>query len=213
MKSTNSEAAQIILKKLGHVVPTIQEVLDKAIISAREYFEKKKLKIDSYLFPCLVRFEAKTLFENPKYKKAGYQFVSLSNNGLLLIYQFEGCTYKIRIRKADEDGELPRSNLSGTLRDFYSQPSLFLPTIEPEDMENYLSPDLLKLVVVWEIDSQHNLTDVHLVCPNGEAGDVYFAEKIEHAASAVVGNADFDDEPEEIDDIDIQPKRKTGTSD
>ncbi len=63
-----------------------------------------------------MRFEAKLLLDNPKYKAIGYEFVTLNRNGLLVIYQYLGCTYRIRIRKADEEGELPLNNLSRTLK-------------------------------------------------------------------------------------------------
>ncbi len=61
MKKTNEPAAQITLSRLGHVTPTIQAVLDKAITASRGFFENRKLEIDRSLFPDLVRYEAKLL--------------------------------------------------------------------------------------------------------------------------------------------------------
>lgn len=209
MKRTNPEVAQIVLEKLGQVSPTISHIIDEAIIVARKFFEDRESKIDSYLFPSLVRYEAKQLLELPEFKSLGYEFTSLSNNGLYIIYKHEGCYYKIRVRKADEDGELPVQNLSKTLKAFYKNP--LLPTIE-ENLNDFIAPERLNLVVVWDVDRNHILQNVHLVCTKNELGEVYFADKIEHAATAIIGNANFDEEADEFEDIDILPLRKTGTN-
>lgn len=208
IKRTNSKLAQIVFDRLGQVPPTVNHILDEAVIVARKYFEDKEARIDNYLFPSLVRYEAKILFELPEYKSIGYEFASLSNNGLFIIYKCDSCYYKIRVRKADEDGELPVQNLSKTLKKFYQNPNPFLPTIE-ENLEKYVSPERLNLIVVWDVDKNYHLKDVHLVCPKNEYGDVYFADRIEHAATAIVGNANFDEQADDLDDIDILPLRKT----
>ena len=208
MKRTNTKLAQFIIDKLGQVPPTLNHILDEAVIISRKYFDERELKIDNYLFPSLVRYEAKLLLELPEYKNIGYEFVSLSNNGLFIIYKCDGCYYKIRIRKADEDGDLPVQNLSKTLKQFYQNPTPFLPTIE-ENLNEYISPERLNLVVVWDVDRNYALQNVYLVCTKNEFGEVHFADKIEHAATAIVGNANFDDQADEIDDIDILPIKKT----
>lgn len=208
MKRTNTQQAQIVLDKLGKIPPTISHILDEAVILARKYFEDRELKIDTFLFPSLVRHEAKILLELPEYRKIGYEFVSLSNNGLFLIYNQEGCYYKMRVRKADEEGELPVQNLSKTLKKFYQNPNPFLPTIE-ENLNDYMALERLNLVVVWDVDKHYILQDVSLVCPKNEYGEVYFADSIEHAATTIIGNADFDDAADDFEDIDILPLRKT----
>ena len=118
--------------------------------------------IDSFLFPNLVRYEAKLLFETPKYKAAGYHFSSLSNNGLLLVYEHEQTIYRIRVRKADEDGHLPTQNLSETIKEFCRQPDLFLPGMEAKDWETFICPDLLSLFIVWDVDRTFGLSQCEL---------------------------------------------------
>jgi hypothetical protein len=206
-------AAQLTLARLGHVAPTIHEVLDKAITLARGFFENRDLEIDRSLFPDLVRFEAKLLLDNPKYKAIGYEFVTLSRNGLLVIYQYLGCTYRIRIRKADEEGELPLGNLSRTLKDYCKQrdPYPRLSEMSLEEMERYESPELIKLFVVWDVDDNYGLTETFLCCPKGITGEMYFADEIPHAATTIIAESDFDDEAEELEDLDITPLDKTGT--
>jgi hypothetical protein len=212
MKQTNTEAAQVVLKRLAHITPTIHEVLDKATTAARLFFEKRGAEVDSCLFPDLVRYEAKCLFDSPKYKHIGYQFAVLSRNGLFLIYQHELCAYRIRFRKADEDGELPVGNLSRTLKEFCKQKDPFpLLGLSIKEMEQFESPELIKLFVVWDVDHNYVLTEVSLGCPNGEFGDMHFADEIPHAATMIIADEAFDDEAEELDDIDVEPLEKTGT--
>lgn len=208
MKRTNPEIAQVVADRLGQVLPTVSHVIDESIILARKFFEDKETRIDNYLFPSLVRYEAKQLLEMQEYRSIGYEFVSLSNNGLFIIYKSEGCYYKIRIRKADEDGDLPVQNLSKTLKKFYQNTNPFLPSIEGH-LDDFISPDRLNLIVVWEVDRAFTLQCVNLVCPKNEFGEVYFADKIAHAATSISGNANFDDVADEIEDIDILPLSNT----
>jgi hypothetical protein len=213
MKQTNRPAAQLTLARLGHVAPTIQKVLDKAITLARAFFEQRDLEVNSNLFPDLVRYEAMLLLDSAEYKAIGYEFVTLSRNGLLVIYQYQGCTYRIRIRKADEEGELPLNNLSRTLRDYCKQrdPYPRLAEMALDEMERYESPELIKLFVVWDVDNNYVLTETYLCCPKGITGEMYFADEIPHAATTIVVESDFDDEAEELEGIDEIPFEKTGT--
>ncbi|MDT7543368.1 MAG: hypothetical protein QOE33_3272 [Acidobacteriota bacterium] len=213
MIKTNEPAAQLTLARLGHVAPTLQAVLDLAITASRNFFEGRKREIDRSLFPDLVRYEAKLLLDDPKYKAIGYEFVSLSRNGLLVIYQHEGCTYRIRIRKADEEGELPMNNLSNALKDYCKQSDPYprLEGMSVEEMERYESPELIKLFVVWDVDQNYVLTETHLCCPKGIFGDMYFADEIPHAVTSIIATSDFDAESEELDDLNLTIM-KTGTA-
>src|SRR5205807_10606223 len=125
MELANVSAAQRILRKLEQVPSTLYDVLDKATTQAREFFEQKKQPIHAALFPSLVRYFALRQLQNPRYKSIGYRLVELSNVGLFVVYQKRGCTYGFRLRKADEDGDLPIDNLSETLKHFYSQDDSF----------------------------------------------------------------------------------------
>lgn len=211
MKSTNTIIAQKVFQKLQHVTPIVHSVLDKATTQSRAFFEKRKAPVDVFLFADLVRYEAKCLFETLEYRSVGYQFVTLSRNGLLLVYEYENCIYSFRIRKADEDGELPAHNLSRTLKRFYNQSTPYLPGFSPEEVSECIVPHKLRLVVVWDVDEKYILTNVFLACPRTASGDVHFADKIEHSAKAIAANSNFDDEPEEIEEINIQPLKNTGT--
>jgi hypothetical protein len=212
MKSTNSEVAKRVLEKLGNVAPIVRTVLDNATTAARGFFEDRESQVNSYLFPCLVRYEAKCLFEQGRYRDIGYRFVNLSQNGLLLIYEHDRCFYQIRVRKADEDGEIPTRNLSDTLRDFYNQPQPYLPSLSPDELRDTDSGTAnLRLVVVWDVDDAYRLTDVSLVCPRDDTGAVHFADAIAHPVTAITADAEFDNEPEELDEIERHPLEDTGT--
>lgn len=214
MKVTNPQTAEIALKELEEITPILDEVTDKAITEARDFFEKRDEAINSYLFPCLVRYFAKILLDSPKYRAAGYYVVDISNNGLFIVYLLkDGKTRKVRILKSDE-GELPVRNLSRKKKEFFTQPPpLFasLPTME--NLEEYVSPELVNLVALWEVDRNYVFTGMWLTCPNGQFGDVHFADAIPHAATAITVDESFDAEPEELDDIDIEPLERTGTED
>src|SRR2546428_13384869 len=121
MEITNVSDAQKILNKLQQVPPTLYDVLDKATTQSREFFDTKKQAIHSALFPSLVRYFALRLLQDPKYKDIGYRLVELSNVGLFVVYQSRGCTYGLRLREAEENGDLPVSNLSGTRQNLYTQ--------------------------------------------------------------------------------------------
>jgi hypothetical protein len=207
MKSTNPDQAQIVIDKLEPVLPLVHLAIDEATAKAREFFEIRELAPDSYLFPHLVRYEAGSLLKQPQFRDAGYEFIELSNNGLSIIYKCSGCYYRIRVRKANELGELPTQGLSSKLKAHYRNEQPFLPSFD-QTLHEYVNPDYLNLVIVWDVDQYHILTDVFLVCPKNENGEVHFSEAIQHSAMAVVGNAEFDGEANEIEDVYIPTIKK-----
>jgi hypothetical protein len=211
MEITNATAALRILKKLKQLPPALYDVLDKATTQAREFFDSKDQKIHSALFPSLVRYFALRLLQSDKYKKIGFRLVELSNVGLFIVYQRDGCTYGLRMRKADEDGDLPIDNLSETLKQYYTQADPFprLPGMSLEEMDQFLTPDQMKLVILWDVDGAFVLNSVQLVCPNGIPGDVYFVGDIPPAVTTIAAKPTVDEVTE--DDLEITPRRKSKT--
>jgi hypothetical protein len=213
METTNAHLARPALANLRQVLAVVQGVLDLATTRARGFFEDREVDVDTFLFPDLVRYEAKCLFQQERCREAGYRFTALSSNGLFLTYQHNGYLYEIRVRKADEDGDLPSDNLSQTLKDFYNQPQPYLTGLSPVDVAALVPPHTLRLVVVWDVDQFYVLGELFLACPRTELGDVHFAVQIEHAATAISVDGDFDDEPDELDGYEIEPLERTGTED
>ncbi len=113
---------------------------------------------------------------------------------------------------SDEDGELPTQNLSKTIKEFCRQPKLPLWGSGVENWEEFVCPNLLKLFIVWDVDSAFGLSRCDLACPIDEFGNLFFADEIPHSVTAINVEAAFDEEPEELEDIDIRPLRKTGSN-
>jgi hypothetical protein len=213
MNPTRPTPEEIALKELEDVTPILDEVTEKAITLARDFFEARDEPINSYLFPCLVRYFAKTLLDLPEYRSVGYYVVDISNNGLFIVYLKKGKTRKIRILKSDE-GSLPVYNLSKKKKEFYSQPlPLFALLPNTVTLEEFVSPDLVKYVALWDVDRNYVFTGMKLVCTKNENGDAHFVGTIPHAATTITTSGSFDEEPEELDDIDIEPLERTGTGD
>lgn len=208
MNPTNSQAAQIVLDALGPIPPVLHEIMDKAVTEARTFFEERGEAVNSSLFPNLVRYFARQLLNDAYHKSLGYQVGELSNNGLFILYEDKGFVYKIRILKADEDGDLPVSNLSETKKDFFKQGYPILPGME--NIELFVSTSLIKLVIIWDVNLNYILNTFQLVCPNGESGDAHFVGDIAHSATAITVQSTFDAMADDLDDL-ITPLRKTGT--
>lgn len=217
MELHNEPIAHAILNRLERVHPVIHDVLDKSTTEARNFFEKRKQEVDSNLYSDLVRYYAKELLQQPKYKNIGYILTVLNKNGLLLIYEQDGCVYRIRVRKADEDGELPISGLSKSMKRFIAQRTPLLPgfedffqSVEGESEGDRLSTTLLKLVVVWDVDVNYILTDAWLACYKDTTGAKHFAGEIPHSAIAVAAPNTFDEAAEELEDLEFSLE-KTGS--
>jgi hypothetical protein len=209
MNPTNSQAAQFVISALDELPYLLHKVMDEAVTESRTFFEGRGERINTSLFPNLVRYFAKQLLENAYYKSLGYQVVELCNNGLFIIYDHNDCIYQIRILKADEDGGLPVHNLSEVKKDFFKQANPVLPGME--DLTPFVLTSRLKLVIIWDVDHNYILTTFQLVCPNGERGNVHFAGDIEHSATAIKMQGTFDEMADDLDEIEITPLKKTGS--
>jgi hypothetical protein len=78
-----------------------------------------------------------------------------------------------------------------------------------EEMDQFLTPDQMKLVILWDVDGAFVLNSVQLVCPNGIAGDVYFVGDIPPAVTTLSAKPTVDEVVEE--DLEITPRRKSKT--
>lgn len=137
---------------LKAVVPIIWAALEVGTLKAREYFDEKGLEVDSFLFPNLVRFEAKLHL-----LAAGqdvFETEILSNNGLVMRH----LEYQLRLLKSDH-GELPTPGHSRRKQAYYSQQLEFFAPLADEPVE------MVNLVVLWDVDSNWNLSGLDLVYP------------------------------------------------
>jgi hypothetical protein len=210
MKIHNAPAAEIFLDKLAKLHPVLHSVLDLATTAARGFFEERKKEVDSALFPDLVRYFSKELLQDPKYSSVGYILNVLSKNGLLLIYEQDECTYNLRMRKADEEGEMPVLSLSEKMKRFLKQRAPLLPGFEDlfaEGEQKTPPTTSIKLVIVWEVDSNYILKDVWLACFKDDAGSTHFVGEIPHSATSITAPVAFDGPAEELEDLDFSIKQ------
>ena len=178
-----------IFPKVKPLLIMVNQSLEDAIPSAKEFFETQSKSIDRYLFPNLVRFYVKShletaglsiqMDEEEEEPEASYQFERLVNNGLSGTYK----GFRFRILKADK-GELPIP-FSGAKKRYYNQ-QLPLLLDMPLDSE-VVRPNL---VILWEVNTKYNFHQLRLACPKSgdktrDSVEAYFNEPIPHAAELV----------------------------
>jgi hypothetical protein len=156
MISPTIPAPEETLAQLTPLIIPLYRSLEASVQEARGFFDDREETVDSYLFPCLVRYHAKLLLEEAG-QTADYELDDLANNGLYL--RFGG--YQIRILKSD-NGKLPVPGTSRPKQEFYSQQLEFdfMPAETGEPTRS-----LLNLVVLWDVSGLRNLEKLTLVCP------------------------------------------------
>ena len=178
-----------IFPKVKPLLIMVNQSLEDAIPSAKEFFETQSKSIDRYLFPHLVRFYVKSdletaglsiqMDEEEEEPEAGYQFERLVNNGLSGTYN----GFRFRILKADK-GELPIP-FSGAKKRYYNQQLPLLLDMPPDS--KVVRPNL---VILWEVNTKYNFHQLRLACPKSgdktrDSVEAYFNEPIPHAAELV----------------------------
>lgn len=143
---------EAVAADLEAVVPTIWRALEVGTLRARDFFEERDLGVDSFLFPNLVRYEAKLFLVDAGQEV--FETEILSNNGLIMRH----LEYQLRLLKSD-NGELPTPGQSRRKQAYYSQQLEFFAPIADEPVE------MVNLVVLWDVDSHFNLSELTLVYP------------------------------------------------
>lgn len=170
------------LRKLEPLIPVLFEAFEGATESACAFFEGEEKPINAALHPCLVRYYARDFLQDKCQVVEEFEREEIANNGLCLAYR--GRRY--RIWKA-EDERLPAPGPSGVKQAFLNQQlSMFLPE------HGEARPVDLNLVILWNVDQQHRLTGLHLVCPkwassDGLTAEAHWACPIEHPAAGMAG--------------------------
>jgi len=154
---SNIPEPEVVLKNLAYLLPTIYSALQDGTYKAKEYCDQYETagRIDPFLAPNLVRYHTIKLLQ-----KQGHlideelNLDNVPNNGICLSYR----NYKIRILKAS-NGDLPVPGHSKSRQHFYHQiPFKFM---DEEDS----GVTMLNLVLLWDVATQYNLSEVCLVCP------------------------------------------------
>jgi hypothetical protein len=168
----------------------VNQALEDAIPTAKDFFETQSKSIDRYLFPHLVRFYVRIhletaglsiQMEEEEEPEASYQFERLMNNGLSGNYN----GFRFRILKADK-GELPVPSSEVKIKYYGQQLPLLLSM--PLDSEVIR----LNLVILWEVNTRYDFRQLRLVCPKSggktrDSVETYFNEAVPHAAELLKG--------------------------
>lgn len=126
----------LTVARLAPLAPVLYKALEVGTIEAHGYFADRKQRVDSYLFPCLVRYHAKMILDDAGHRTQEFEFDrrNLANNGLELWFG----DYRVRILKA-RNGLLPSPGTSRTKQQFYHQLPLMDQSIES-----------MNLLVLWD---------------------------------------------------------------
>ncbi|MEP7355106.1 MAG: hypothetical protein ABI824_17900 [Acidobacteriota bacterium] len=119
---------------------------------------------------------------------------------------YRGCHIKVW---KSTDGELPITGNSTHRQSFIAQPYL----------QNYFEslPEVeipMNLAMLWEVDSNLELSSMNLVCPKRfetffKSGETFFSKAIPHPAIEIKIEADFTSQPLDL-DIELDRKKVAG---
>lgn len=158
-------------EELGDLLPAIYRFLDRGTAAGRQDLEMRKRPYDVHHFGSMVRNELRNLLSDHA-KNADPRLTvneDLPMNGIDLTYG----PYHLKVRKGrDHVAPSARSEVG---RAFMEQRSLF------ED-----EPDVLNLVVNYDLDSRHELAVVELLCPNGPGEEAAWWKEIPSPLMAAV---------------------------
>jgi hypothetical protein len=169
MTDNHHPQAVTALARSTPLCPSVYEALESGTEVGRTFFELPGNTWDGWLFSHLVRYEA---LRRLKLLPQDDFFVDgLPNTGIALYCK--GTQY--RVFKATQDGRLPPPRESEGLKEFYNQ--LQMPLF-PEN-SSALSPPSSRLVLLWDIDGNRNLSTLYLVCPRS-ADDSDWKPGLEH---------------------------------
>lgn len=175
-----------VLRRLAPLTPVLYRAVEAGIAESLDFFSTREQPVDPCLQPNIVRWRAKqilddaghlTELEHENVVALPYrQFVRMpvANNGLQLSYG----DLVLRILKAD-GGDVPLAGASRARQRFYHQLSLLDEAI-----------DVLRLLVLWDVDCTGLSGELLLVCPRRGAEtrdslEVHWMVPIPHPAEGL----------------------------
>ncbi len=176
--------------------------LEAGVESTRAHFTTFKLTYSGTAFSSLVRCHLHEHIERNKHLHPELKVLRLANDGVLI--EHAGCV--MRMWKAGEDGTLPPARSSQTKAEHYRQVELFAygtPGVSPR-----------KLVILFELDEQHALSEVWLVCPRNDVDswnppDIHWQIRVPHPAESIQPAQGFGADERD----DQEPMTGTGSND
>jgi len=173
-----------VLAELTELRPLIYEALEVGTQAGRDHFAATGAPFDPWLFAHLTRFYAKQhLIRNgyPIDDEDRHSLEQVAYSGLWLRFQAKDRIYQIRILKSAL-GDLPSPGSSKVKQNYYQQLPVGL-TLRPEQEQLAVN-----LIVLWDVNGLHNLTDLSLVCPK-DGDESYWFVPIPHPALSIPSQA------------------------
>lgn len=154
---------------LNRITPlpiVIRQAFEAGTQEAREYFGQRREPIEPYLFANIARYRAVCYLRGHSQALVEYAQEELNNNGVGLI--FSGCylrVWKARHGVGESKGHVPAAGHSHVRQAFLSQ-HIQLPLFAEEDsLDDALRTVDLNLVMLWDVDKKHRLSELRLVMP------------------------------------------------
>jgi hypothetical protein len=212
----------LIIKDLSELSKDVYEALGKAIDTTKQYHWEGD-NIDSYLAPCITRYETKRELQKLGRQKRKYEVEeNIPNNGISLVQM----DYKIKVvkgvlEKDDDPASMPKPNKTTRDKKFYSQNQPFLPGIEGITKYRYFKNDqwnefietirkrgnILNLILCWYVDKNFSLNRMDIICPNfiyklSKKLDYFWYETLPDPLAELTTKSDQDDSP--LSDLNIK---------
>lgn len=138
---------------------TLERCFEDATREAREYFDQRNRQWDSFLAPHQVRYLVKEHLSSQHFAPEEFELEKLAYSGLSVFYQ----RFHLKIFKS-MGGEVPAPGQSRPRRSFYAQQqSLFAALAKTQEDDSDHST--VNLIVLWDFDAAHRLSNLWLVCP------------------------------------------------
>jgi hypothetical protein len=186
----------------------LHRAAQKGSAEVRSFFKAKRQEIDRNLAPELFRYGAMRFLDGAGHKAvdegSDYERDGQPKNGLLV-----HCgRLNVRMLKLPRDGDPPAPK-SAQRQSFYGQGIL---PLETEPGQSWTSIGAWNLLLLWQVDRQYKLIDLHLVLPRGgdeRQADWYWMERLEPPFSISATSA----KPEPVEDLDMGRKKLEKTDD
>jgi hypothetical protein len=170
--------AEEIANSLVPFTRRFYRLIEAAIYEAKAYFDEPERELSPTLFANLVRYITKSRWDQFVSQPhaiedlLGFVRIELPNDGVA----FQNTEFYLRCWKADE-GSLPPPGHSQAKRQFFAQGSLTgthwtqaaMSDVDPA----WESPPPSNLVLLWDVDANHGLSVLALVCPEADSEGNY----------------------------------------
>lgn len=194
-------------------------------LQAREHFEKYEMDINRPLAADITRFHARQFLQVNAQPQPEYLLHNVGNNGIRI--RAGVATIKV-VKGRDNDPPCPNHTFKD--KRFYSQPVPYQPVLIEDIFKPFEShewaafanaSDKLNLILCWEADAAHRITQLSLMCPRKiwayrQSAEVFWRRSVPSPHFASNAIPDLNKAYEDIDDLEVffdDSEDLTGTDD